>query len=79
MINLDDQSIEFPCLHCGFYNTILYKQARLKDVIICPGCKSNIQLDVQMDECQKAEWAIRKAMQELKKNSNRNIEIKINL
>jgi len=79
MINLDEQTIEIPCPRCGFYNTIIYKQARLQEVIICQECKSNIQLIDQMDECQKAERAIRKATQELKKNLNRNIEIKINL
>lgn len=78
MINLDNETIEFPCPHCGFYNAIFFKQARLRDVIICRGCKSNIQLDDQMNECRKAEKAIRKALQELEealKNLNVTIEI----
>ena len=70
MINLDDQSIEFPCLHCGFYNTILYKQARLKDVIICPGCKSNIQLNDEMNTCQKVEQELEKNLKNLNKKIN---------
>ena len=65
MINIDNETIEFPCPCCGFYNAIFFKQARLRDVIICRGCKSNIQLDDQMNECRKAERTIRKSIQEL--------------
>ncbi len=78
MINIDNETIEFPCPRCGFYNAIVFKQARLRDVIICRGCKSNIQLDDQMNECRKAERAIRKAMQELEKTL-KNLNIKINI
>ena len=68
MINLNNQTIEFPCPRCGFYNTIFFKQVRLRDVIICRGCKSNVQLDDWMNEYRKAERTVRKAMQELEKN-----------
>ena len=68
MLNIDNETIEFPCPRCGFYNAIFFKQARLRDVIICPGCKSNIQLYGRMNECRKVEHAIRKVMQELEKN-----------
>lgn len=78
MINLDNQTIEFPCPLCGFYNAIFFKQARLRDVVICRGCKSNIQLDDQMNECRKAEQSVRKAMQELEK-SLENLNTKIDM
>ncbi len=78
MINLDNESIEFPCPRCGFYNAIFFRQARLRDVVICRGCKSNIQLDDRMNECRKAERAFRKAMQELEKTL-RNLNVKINI
>ena len=78
MINLDNESIEFPCPRCGFYNAIFFRQARLRDVVICRGCKSNIQLDDRMNECLKAERAFRKAMQELEKTL-RNLNVKINI
>lgn len=78
MINLNNQTIEFPCPRCGFYNTIFFKQARLRDVIICRGCKSNVQLDDWMNECRKAERTVRKAMQEFEKNlKNLNVKIEI--
>jgi len=78
MINLDNQTIEFPCPRCGFYNAIFFKQARLRDIVICRGCKSNIQLDDQMNECRKAERSVRKAMQELEK-SLENLNTKIDM
>jgi hypothetical protein len=78
MISLDNETIEFPCPQCGFYNPIFFKQARLRDVIICRGCKSNIQLDDQMNECRKAERAFRKAVEELEKTL-KNLNIKINI
>ena len=65
MINLDNQTIELLCPNCGFYNPIYFKQARLRDVVICRGCKSNIQLDDQMNECRKAYWIVRKAIKKL--------------
>lgn len=78
MINLDKQTIEFPCPRCGFFNEIFFKQARLRDVIICRGCKSNIQLDDQMNECRKAERSIRKSIQELQK-AFQGLDLKINI
>ena len=68
MIGLDNQTIEFACPRCGFYNPIFFKQARLRDAIICRGCKINIRLDDQMNECRKAVRAINRAVRELEKS-----------
>lgn len=65
MINLDIHEIEFQCPSCDFYNKIQLKQIRLRDVVICRGCKSNIRLDDQMNETKKAIRSIRRAMNEL--------------
>jgi len=51
---LDKAEIELECPRCGFYNSIFFRQARLRDVIICRGCKCNVRLDDQMNECRKA-------------------------
>lgn len=80
MIDIDNQTIQFKCPLCGFYNAIFFKQARLRDVIICRGCKVNIQLDDQMNECRKAEEAVRKAIEELEQaTKGLNLNIRINL
>ncbi len=79
MISLDNQTIEFPCPRCSFYNAIFFKQARLRDVVICRGCKSNIQLDDQMNECRKAQRAIKRAVQEFERTLRDLKDIKINI
>ncbi len=54
MIDLDKVTVEIPCPRCHFWNAIFFKQVRLRDVIICRGCKCNIHLDDRMNECRKA-------------------------
>lgn len=78
MIDLDNKTIEFQCPQCSFYNAIFLKQVRLRDVIICRGCKSNIQLDDQMNEYRKTKRAIRKVMQKLE-GTLQDLNIKINI
>jgi len=65
MINIDKHEVDFRCPNCNFYNSIQIKQARLRDVVICRGCKSNIRLDDQMNETRKAVRSIKRAMNAL--------------
>lgn len=48
-INIDKFEVEVDCPRCGFANPIWLRQARLRDVVICRGCKANIQLDDSMN------------------------------
>ena len=69
------------CPLCDFENPFTLKQARLRDVIICRGCKANIRLDDQMNECRKAVRQIERAISELRdslKNLNLTITLKRN-
>lgn len=65
--SIDNVEIDIPCPKCGFFNPIWFRQARLRDVIICRGCKVNIQLDDQMNECRKAERSVRQAFADLQR------------
>lgn len=65
VVNFDKFEVDVPCPKCGFYNPIYLKQARLRDVVICRGCKINIRLDDQMNETRKAVRSLRRAMNEL--------------
>jgi hypothetical protein len=77
MMDLDNIEIEIRCPKCNFYNYIKIKQARLRDVIICRGCKSNIQLDDQMNEVRKSVRSFRSAIEDLENSLHDvNIEIK---
>jgi hypothetical protein len=76
MFNLDKHTINFACPRCDFYNAIFFIQARLRDIIICRGCKSNIQLDDYMNECRKAKQSLDRALQSLESSLK---EINFNL
>jgi hypothetical protein len=64
-INLDKFEVEVDCPRCNFTNPIWLRQARLRDVVICRGCKANIQLDDSMNSVRKAYRSIRRAMDDL--------------
>lgn len=76
MLNLDKHIVGFPCPLCRFYNYFYLRQARLRDVIICRGCKSNIQLDDHMNECRNAVRRVKQALQELE-SSFKTLTIKL--
>lgn len=80
MIDLDSLEFDIQCPQCSFFNRIFYRDARLRDVIICRGCKSNIQLDDHMNECRKARKSVAAAFAELQSSLsslNMNIQIKL--
>jgi hypothetical protein len=77
VFDLDKQSVDFQCPQCGFYNSFLIKQARLRDVIICRGCKANIHLDDGMNETRKAVRSIKKALEHLYETVNKTFTITI--
>ncbi len=64
-INLDKFEVEVDCPRCNFANPVWLRQARLRDVVICRGCKGNIQLDDSMNSVRKVSRSIRRAMQDL--------------
>lgn len=73
MFSLDRLSIDVPCPRCGFYNYVFLGQVKLRDVIICRGCKINLQLDDYMNEYRKAEMQIRSAVEGLSKTFRINL------
>ena len=78
MIDIGEYEVEIQCPRCNFYNPIYLKQARLRDVIICRGCKVNIQLQDEMNQVRKAERNLRKQFDQLASSLN-NLNITINL
>lgn len=80
MIDLDSASLEIQCPECSFYSQIKYRDARLRDVIICRGCKTNIQLDDHMNECRKARKAMATALSDFQSalaDISKNLQIKL--
>lgn len=79
MIDIDAYETEIPCPRCDFYNPVYLRQIRLRDVIICRGCKSNIQLEDYMNEMRKGEQRIRRSFQDLERTLSKLGNIKIEL
>jgi len=55
MLNLDKHPIEVACPQCGFYNSVTLKQIRLRDAVICRGCKVTINFEDHMNETRELE------------------------
>jgi hypothetical protein len=77
---IDKTPVSVACPICEFHNTFTIKQARLRDMIICRGCKANIQLDDGMNECRKVTRQIERAITEFEdslKSLNLTMRIKL--
>ena len=70
MIDLDYLDLKVDCPRCGFSNGFRFRQARLRDVIICRGCHRNISLDDSLNTCRKARAQIQRAMDALVSSLN---------
>lgn len=68
LLDLDQVSLECDCPRCGFSNPFLFKQARVRDVIICRGCKANLPLDDDMNTCRKARRDVEHSMREFERS-----------
>jgi len=79
MINIGKSKNIIICPKCNFANTVFLKQFNMKDVIICRGCKRNIQLVVHVNSYIIAERKIRKSINEFRESlkSLSNITIKL--
>jgi hypothetical protein len=63
--DIDSHEVDIECPRCHFSNPIWIKQARLRDTIICRGCKSNIRLDDGMNTVRKARNQFLRQMKEI--------------
>jgi hypothetical protein len=63
--DIDLHEVDIECPRCHFSNPIWIRQARLRDTIICRGCKSNIRLDDGMNTVRKARNQFLRQMKEI--------------
>ena len=78
MLDLDKHRFEFECPECGFYNGASIRQARVRDVVICRGCKADIWLDDGMNECGKIVTSLRRSIRRLEREmGSQNLDIEI--
>jgi hypothetical protein len=64
-LSIDASELDVPCPRCRFFNKVTIKQARTRDVVICRGCKRNIQLDDHMNQLRTAERQLRESINAL--------------
>ena len=65
MIDLDRLEFDMECPRCRFYVSFSFRDARLRDALICRGCKATIQLDDRANECRRARERVNAAMRRL--------------
>jgi len=66
-IDIDGVEVEVECPQCRFVNPVWIKQIRLRDVVICRGCKCNLRLEDQMNTFRKARESVHRQMRELQR------------
>jgi hypothetical protein len=78
MFDLDCAIIPIECRKCNFLNSVTVRQVRLNDVVICRGCKSNIQLVDYMGTVSNAGEAIESSLTNLVASLSRSLNVKVN-
>ena len=77
-INLGRHRIVIKCPRCKFPARIFFRQVKHRDVLVCGGCKANIQLVDYLGSYRKAERKVRRAIDELTTSlGNRKITIRL--
>ena len=77
-IDLDKTRIRIECPKCQFPSRPFFRQVKDRDVLVCGGCKSNIQLVDHLGSYRKSERRVRRALEELT-SSLKNLTINIRL
>lgn len=75
MFDLDCAIFPIECRKCNFLNSVTVRQVRLHDVVICRGCKSNIQLVDHMGTVSNARDAIRNSLREMVGSLSRTLNV----
>jgi peptide subunit release factor 1 (eRF1) len=75
MFDLDCATILIECPRCNFHNSVTMRQVRLHDVVICRGCKSNMQLVDYMGTVSNAREDIWNSQRNMMETLSRTISI----
>ena len=68
--DIDGFEVEVNCPKCQFIAAVTFQQVRIRDVVICRGCKSNVQLDDQLNSVNKTRKRMIASFEELKRTIN---------
>ena len=67
LLDLGKYELDVKCPNCHFYNPIYLRQAQLREVIICRGCKGSIRLDDHMNQTKKMLRDLRRAVDDFER------------
>jgi hypothetical protein len=65
MTELDYIEFDIECPRCRFSNPVYLKQVVARDVVICRGCKANLQLDDYLNEGRRTKRQVEASLNEL--------------
>lgn len=65
IIDLDRQRIRICCPKCEFPVQPFFRQVKNRDVLVCGGCKANIQLVDHLGSYRKAQRKVQAAIDQL--------------
>ncbi len=79
MFDLNKHKVEITCPICRFLNPVTLKQVKICSIIICRGCKSNIQLQDHFNTVKKALKSMNRELEALEKTLGELGNITINI
>ncbi len=79
MFDIDSIEIPFPCPRCCFLNDISLKEVRLRQVRLCRGCHSTIQLEDEMNTVRTAVRNINRQLRQLRDQFSGTSGLQINI
>lgn len=65
MFDLERVEIPVDCPKCGFTIPATLRQVRLRDVVICRGCKRNVQMEDHLNEVRRGLRDAQRSLDEL--------------
>ncbi len=81
-MDISNQKIEFECPNCHSKVPITLGQAEKEEIVVCPGCKKNIQLRDKDGSVSQSRHDIEKGIKDLQeeiKKINKNLKFNIKM
>lgn len=78
MIDLEREEVPIECPECEFVLPATLRQVRIRNIVICRGCKRNVQLEDHLNEVRVGLRGIQQSFKELEETmENLDMELSI--
>lgn len=81
-MDISNKKIEFECPNCHSKVSITLEQAEKEEIVVCPGCKKNIQLSDKDGSVKQSKHDIEKGIKDLQeeiKKINKNLKFNLKI